>query len=85
VAGALTEEEYYSKLKNAGFETISIEATRVYGTDDAREFLIGAGLNLDAVASQVDGKFFSGFIRACKPTLAPSLSAGSGGNLSPLS
>ena len=85
VAGALTEEEYFIKLVKAGFENISIEATRVYGADDAREILIGAGLNLDADASQVDGKFFSGFIRAHKPTHAQSLTAGSDDNVSPLS
>lgn len=75
VAGALTERDYVAKLEQAGFENISIEATRVYGADDAREFLIGAGLNLDSVAPRVDGKFFSGFIRAHKPLLARSSNA----------
>jgi len=76
VAGALTEEDYILKLESAGFEDVSIEATRIYGTDDAREFLIGAGLNLDRVAPLVDGKFFSGFVRACKPTVSTSSSGG---------
>jgi hypothetical protein len=76
VAGALAEREYVAKLEQAGFENISVETTRVYGTDDAREFLIGAGLNLDSVAPRVDGKFFSGFIRARKPLLARSSNAG---------
>jgi arsenite methyltransferase len=77
VAGALTEGDYVAKLARAGFDNISIEATRIYGADDAREFLIGAGLNLDAVAPRVDGQFFSGFVRAYKPLLARSPSAGS--------
>ena len=34
---------------------------------DAREFLSGKGLDVDAIAPLVDGKFFSGFIRAKKP------------------
>ena len=85
VAGALIEEKYFTKLEEAGFENISIEATRVYGADDAREVLIGAGLNLDTVAFQVDGTFFSGFIRARKPALAQPPSAGSDSTVSPLS
>jgi arsenite methyltransferase len=67
VAGALDENVYLGKLKEAGFEEISIEPTRVYTADDAREFIIGAGLDADVVAQTVDGKFMSGFIRATKP------------------
>ena len=70
VAGALEENEYHSKLANAGFESIEIEPTRVYRVEDAREFLSEKGLNVDALAPQVDGKFFSAFVRAVKPATA---------------
>ncbi len=70
VAGALDEEEYLAKLEAAGFEHVSIEPTRVYTADDARDFIIGAGLDVEVVAKAVDGKFLSGFIRATKPTAA---------------
>lgn len=77
VAGALDENVYRAKLADAGFEQISIEPSRVYTAADAREFLIGAGLNVEAVAQAVDGKFISGFIRATKPGGdAPSCSPG---------
>ena len=51
----------------AGFEGIDIEPTRVYRVADARASLAGMGLDVDAIAPLVDGKFFSGFIRARKP------------------
>jgi SAM-dependent methyltransferase len=68
IAGALEESDYLSKLAKAGFEQAEIEPTRVYRVDDAREFLSGQGFDVDAIAPQVDGKFFSAFIRATKPT-----------------
>jgi len=67
VAGALEENEYRSKLASAGFENIEIESTRVYRIDDAREFLSGQNIDVDAIAAQVDGKFMSAFVRAVKP------------------
>jgi arsenite methyltransferase len=67
VAGALEESEYRMKLAAAGFEAIDIEPTRVYKVEDAREFLTGQGIDVDAVASMVDGKFMSAFVRAKKP------------------
>ena len=66
VAGALDENEYREKLKAACFEQISIEPTRIYRAEDAREFLSAAGVDVDAIASQVDGKFMSAFVRAVK-------------------
>ena len=66
VAGALADEEYRDKLSAAGFEKIDIEQTRVYRAADAREFLAAAGVDADAIAPQVDGKFFSAFVRAVK-------------------
>lgn len=68
IAGALEESDYRAKLSAAGFEKIEFEATRIYRADDAREFLAGQGIDVDAVAPQVDGKFLSAFIRATKPT-----------------
>jgi arsenite methyltransferase len=67
IAGALEENDYRNKLAAAGFEQIEIEATRIYRTEDAREFLAGQGIDVDAIAPQVDGKFLSAFIRAMKP------------------
>ena len=66
VAGALDENEYREKLKAAGFEQIGIEPTRIYRAEDARGFLSAAGVDVDAIAPQVDGKFMSGFVRAVK-------------------
>jgi len=68
IAGALEETDYRRKLEAAGFEEIEVEPTRVYRVEDAREFLSGQGLDVDAVATQVDGKFLSAFIRAVKPS-----------------
>ncbi len=67
IAGALRDEDYVSKLTNAGFESIDIEPTRIYNIEDARQFLVGAGIDVDAVAPLVEGKFLSAFIRAQKP------------------
>ena len=67
IAGALEENDYLSKLKGTGFSEAEIEPTRVYRVEDAREFLSGQGLDVDAIAPQVDRKFFSAFIRATKP------------------
>src|SRR5580698_975619 len=67
VAGALEENEYRSKLGCAGFEKIEIEPTRIYRIEDAREFLCGQNIDVDAIAPQVDGKFMSAFVRAVKP------------------
>ncbi len=66
VAGALEENEYRSKLAAAGFGDIEIEPTRIYRVEDAREFLSGEGIDVDAIAPQVDGKFMSAFVRAVK-------------------
>lgn len=70
VAGALGEDEYRSKLSAAGFEQIDIEPTRIYRAEDARVFLSAEGVDVDAIAPQVDGKFMSAFVRAVKPASA---------------
>src|SRR5580693_5200727 len=67
IAGALEEYQYVAKLAKAGFDGIDIEPTRVYNIEDARTFLSGQGVDVDAIALQVEGKFMSAFIRATKP------------------
>ncbi len=67
VAGALEEREYRDKLAAAGFEDIGLEPTRVYRVEEARDFLTGAGLDVDRIAPQVGDKFMSAFVRARKP------------------
>jgi len=67
VAGALDEGEYKIKLKAAGFGQIDLEPTRVYRAQDARDFLAAEGIDVDAIAPQVEGKFLSAFIRAVNP------------------
>lgn len=67
VAGALEEGDYKAKLRAAGFDQVSIEATRVYTADDARDLFEGTDIDLDTIAPLVDGKFISGFVRASKP------------------
>lgn len=66
VSGALEENEYRAKLAAAGFEDIGIEPTRIYRAEDARSFLQEQNIDIDAIASQVDGRFMSAFIRARK-------------------
>ncbi len=70
VAGALSEEAYRSKLAGAGFENVTVETTRTYSVDDAREFLTSAGIDVDALAPEFEGKFRSAFVRAVKPRRA---------------
>ena len=67
IAGALEENDYRARLEAAGFADVGIEPTRIYRIDDAREFLSGRGVDVDAIAKEVDGRFLSAFIRAKKP------------------
>lgn len=67
IAGALDEKDFRNKLAAAGFEAIGVEPTRIYKVDDAREFLVGKGVDVEALASQIEGKFLSAFVRARKP------------------
>jgi arsenite methyltransferase len=69
IAGALEENDYRAKLTAAGFENIEVEPTRIYRVEDARAFLSAEGIDVDAIAPQVDGKFMSAFIRAVKPVV----------------
>jgi arsenite methyltransferase len=68
IAGALEEREYAAKLAAAGFDGIAIEPTRVYDIEDARTFLAGQGVDVDAIAPLVQDKFMSAFIRGIKPS-----------------
>ncbi|MGO4882168.1 MAG: arsenite methyltransferase [Bryobacteraceae bacterium] len=70
IAGALEDSAYAKKLAEAGFEKIGVEPTRVYNIEDARAFLGGQGVDVDAIAPAVEGKFLSAFIRAVKPAKA---------------
>ncbi len=70
IAGALEESRYREKLTRAGFEGIDVEPTRIYGADDARQFLGEAGLSDDSVLAEIDGRFMSAFVRAQKPIAA---------------
>jgi len=67
MAGALEENEYRAKLAAAGFEKIELEPTRIYRAEDARETLLSEGIDIEAIAPQIDGKFLSAFVRAVKP------------------
>ncbi len=67
VAGALQDSEYVEKLSKAGFSGIEIEPARIYDIEDARQFLTGQGVDVEAIAPVVAGKFMSAFIRATKP------------------
>lgn len=73
VAGALDEAVFHSLLAEAGFEHASIEPTRIYKAEDAAAFLAGAGLDA-SVASEIEGKFMSAFVRATKPDVTPAAS-----------
>jgi arsenite methyltransferase len=67
IAGALEVNELDALLRDAGFEDISIEPTRIYQIEDARAFLEGAGLDAEQVAREVGGRVMGAFVRARKP------------------
>lgn len=67
IAGALEESEFVRLLGAVGFTDVNIEPTRIYQVDDARTFLAGAGLDVDALASEIEGRFMSAFVRGTKP------------------
>jgi len=66
----LTEHEYRARLAETGFADIDVEPTRIYQVEDARECLTSTGIDVDAIAPQVNGKFMSAFARARKPVVA---------------
>jgi SAM-dependent methyltransferase len=67
VAGALRDEDYVAKLQTAGFVEAVVEPWRVYRVDDARTFLAEAGVDVERIGPELDGKIASAFIRARKP------------------
>ena len=78
VAGALEEREYRALLAEAGFEQIDLEVTREYSFDDAAAFLGGSGVDVPALAAEIDGKVVSAFVRATKPAVAEKASCCTG-------
>ena len=67
VAGALEEQEFRTLLESVGFTDVDIEPTRFYRSEDARQFLTEAGIDVDAHVDQIDGKVMAAFVRATKP------------------
>ena len=67
IAGSLENDDYRAKLTAAGFTDIEIEPTRVYDVEDAKAFLSGERIDVEAIAPQVEGKLMSAFVRARKP------------------
>jgi arsenite methyltransferase len=78
IAGALPDTDYSAKLAAAGFAAIEIRPTRIYNVEDARGFLSDKGVDVDALARQVEGKFMSAFVRAVKPAVSPQREGASG-------
>jgi hypothetical protein len=57
---------YRAKLQAAEFTGIEVQATRVYGGEQAREFLASQGADAARLAPQVAGQVISAFVRAVK-------------------
>lgn len=77
IAGALEESEFARLLTDVGFEEPSFEPTRFYNAQDAAVFLAQSGLDVAAVADEIDGKFLSAFVRATKPKSTEAACCGS--------
>ena len=67
VAGALEETEFTRLLADVGFVDASVEPTRFYRSEDARQFLAESGVDVSAYLDEIDGKFMAAFVRAQKP------------------
>jgi SAM-dependent methyltransferase len=69
VSGALEESEYISKLEHAGFTQASIQPTRRYEFSQLEGSWAPKGLQgmTSEEKKALDGKIYSGFIRAVKP------------------
>jgi len=74
VAGALSDEEFTTLLRDAGFERPSVEFTRTYDVADAKAFLVNTGVDADRIAGEVAGRIGAAFVRATKPMLQPASS-----------
>ena len=66
VAGALEENEFVELLQEVGFESASIEPTRIYQVEDARAFFGSEG-DGEALAREIGGRVMGAFVRASKP------------------
>lgn len=72
ISGALTIEEYQSKLTTAGFDNPTVEITRSYTNQDLAELAddltgpLPEGVNLTEAITSLSGTFASAFIRADK-------------------
>jgi arsenite methyltransferase len=67
VAGALSDDEFTTLLRDTGFESPSVEFTRTYDVEDAKAFLVNTGLDADRIAIEVRGRVGAAFVRATKP------------------
>lgn len=65
------QSEFVNCVVGAFLEIIALN----YRVEDAREFLSGHNIDVDALAPQLDGKFLSAFVRALKPTAKQSCCA----------
>lgn len=83
VAGALEEAEFVRLLEEAGFEHPSVEMTRTYDVEDARAFLVHAGVDVERAAREVAGRVGAAFVRATKPAAAPAIAGAEGGCCGP--
>lgn len=67
VAGALSDEEFTTLLREAGFEQPNVEFTRTYDVAEARAFLVNTGVDAERLAREVSGRIGAAFVRATKP------------------
>ena len=69
VAGALDKSDYLEKLTHAGFKSVSIEPTRRYEFSTLEGSWAPKGVQgmTQEEKESLDGKIFSGFVRAVKP------------------
>jgi hypothetical protein len=54
---ALEESDYRAKLRDAGFESVDLEPTRVHDIEDTRVFLTEAGIAVDAAHDETMSSF----------------------------
>ena len=67
VAGALSDDEFATLLRDVGFEEPGVEFTRTYEAEDARAFLVNTGLDAERISREVAGRVGAAFVRATKP------------------
>ncbi len=68
ISGALERDEYLEKLKNAGFDDITIETTRTYELPDFEKYP-GFGDLSDEEKKNLEGAMTASFVKAKKPAL----------------